>query len=291
MNESNNNQTEVPLTENQIGSKSIGSQPDLTMNRQSQSGPETISDFTLHLISRMKSGVAENVQKEIALFINLLPDLEKAGDAALLRSADMALRVLLSDNPNVEFSQEIRKDIQYRTKWVNSRFKTVFYSSSPVSSVVFGLVSLVVLLLFAIVLVTTVWGTSSYFSGNQVSLSVSTAIVAACVGALGSFVSIMVRLTDFAKVEAHTDRTVLFLTGFAKPLIGAAFAFFVYAIFNSGIFEIKVGDGKELYLFSALSFLAGFSERFARDILSRTEEALARNNTNGTDQNTKTGST
>jgi hypothetical protein len=58
--------------------------------------------------------------------------MEKAGDAALLRSADMALRVLLSGNPNVEFSQEIRKDIQSRTKWVNSRFKTVFYSSSPV---------------------------------------------------------------------------------------------------------------------------------------------------------------
>lgn len=74
------------------------------------------------------------------------------------------------------------------------------------------------------------------------------------------------------------------LVGFAKPLIRTAFAILLFAIINSNIIIIpQLQKDKDLnngsrdatfYLFFTLSFLVGFNERLANDILRREEATI-----------------
>jgi hypothetical protein len=107
-----------------------------------------------------------------------------------------------------------------------------------------------------------------YYSGGssfQVGLEVAIA------GALGSVVSILVRINDFAEIRV-LNPPGLFWTGFFKPIIGACFALFVYSAFQSRLLEVNHGVD-ETFMYLTLGFVAGFSERFAPDLVSRVERA------------------
>jgi hypothetical protein len=73
----------------------------------------------------------------------------------------------------------------------------------------------------------------------------------------------------------------LFLTGFFKPVVGISFALFVFAVISSGLLPVAVNPEKSRYFFAALSFVAGFSERFARDVVVKTEATVAGGEKNG----------
>ena len=92
-------------------------------------------------------------------------------------------------------------------------------------------------------------------------------------GALGSIVSIMVRLQDFTLLP-NGDPSILFFTGFFKPVVGASFALFVFAALKAGLIPVTIESDKEMYFFMALSFVSGFSERFAKDIATKTEQKI-----------------
>jgi len=83
----------------------------------------------------------------------------------------------------------------------------------------------------------------------------------------------MVRIQDFEKVKTG-DPSIPFLTGVFKPIVGTCFALFVYAFLNSGLIPISSQPQSSAYFFMALSFVAGFSERFARDIASQAEKSV-----------------
>jgi len=106
-------------------------------------------------------------------------------------------------------------------------------------------------------------------------ISVSMLIGVAVAGALGSVVSIMVRLQDFASVKTK-DPAVIFFTGFFKPIIGMSFAMFVFASINAGIvpLAVKADTAAASHFFLALGFLSGFSERFAQDVASKAEKSV-----------------
>jgi hypothetical protein len=92
-------------------------------------------------------------------------------------------------------------------------------------------------------------------------------------GSVGSVVSIMVRIQDFLTLEMR-DKFILYFIGAFKPIIGMAFALFVFAVIKSNILPIAIKIDSEYYFFMATSFLAGFSERFAKDIVNSLEERL-----------------
>ena len=92
-------------------------------------------------------------------------------------------------------------------------------------------------------------------------------------GALGSIISIMVRIQDFSSMR-NVHPSILFFIGFFKPMIGMAFALFLFAAINSGIIPVTVDPESEVFFFAALSFVAGFSERFVRDMIEKTEESI-----------------
>ncbi|MGB3514370.1 MAG: hypothetical protein WBA93_35195 [Microcoleaceae cyanobacterium] len=101
-------------------------------------------------------------------------------------------------------------------------------------------------------------------------------------GALGSIISILSRLSNYQQSEEklqYQDSIIPILVGFYKPLIGGTFGILIFAILQGGIIPITFGEinnekrqeQKWMSLFS-LSFVMGFSERLAKDIISTTEK-------------------
>lgn len=117
-------------------------------------------------------------------------------------------------------------------------------------------------------------------TANQVDLPLVLAVVSA--GALGGFVSVIVRAGDLVQSaeEKHLD---LFFVGFFRPVVGMTFAFFLVAVIESGIlsgiFSLGHRDNSEdrdrIYLYIAISFVAGFSERLVRDFVVKTERQFS----------------
>ena len=94
-------------------------------------------------------------------------------------------------------------------------------------------------------------------------------------GALGSFVSVAVRADELiSKGQAH--QRDLFLVGFFRPIIGMSFAFLVVVLIESGIFSGVLSidamkPSKKIYLYMAISFVVGFSERLVKSVAGKTE--------------------
>lgn len=96
-------------------------------------------------------------------------------------------------------------------------------------------------------------------------------------GGLGALVSVMSRISAgrFTLASDFGARYPLFL-GVLRPLIGSIFGLVLYFALASGlvkIFNLPEGgpgqgaDNARLYFYAAMAFLAGFSERWARDML------------------------
>ncbi|ASC69788.1 hypothetical protein XM38_007170 [Halomicronema hongdechloris C2206] len=97
-------------------------------------------------------------------------------------------------------------------------------------------------------------------------------------GALGSFVSVIVRANEFVSKESEAQLD-LFLVGFFRPVVGMAFAFFLIAVLESGVFSGFLSlqpsqNNKKIYLYITIAFVAGFSERLVRDIMGHTESLV-----------------
>ncbi len=101
-------------------------------------------------------------------------------------------------------------------------------------------------------------------------------------GAIGSIISILSRLSNYQQSEEehqNPNSIIPILVGFYKPLIGGAFGLLLFAILQGRILPITFGeiinekrqDRRWMSLF-ALSFVVGFSERLAKDVISKTEK-------------------
>ncbi len=115
------------------------------------------------------------------------------------------------------------------------------------------------------------------------------AVVAGLFGVLGSIVSILLRLSDFADAKRQS-RDFLWTTGFCLPFVGLVFAVVTSALFSSHIINIGMNGapsdatdpGFPFYI--VIGFLSGFSERFTKGLLGAAESGLAP--THGASQNT-----
>ena len=72
-------------------------------------------------------------------------------------------------------------------------------------------------------------------------------------------------------VDYEAGRGVTFALGALRPALGAVFGIAFYAAVVSGLLDLfnvpAAGDTKQFYFFLVIAFLAGFSERWARDVL------------------------
>jgi hypothetical protein len=100
-------------------------------------------------------------------------------------------------------------------------------------------------------------------------------------------ISVMQRMTagNFA-LDYKAGPISLMLVGSFRPIIGAILAVVIYVLLNTNLVPINVpkrdavsGDWSQwlpqVYLFSFVAFLAGFSERWAQDMLATGQSVLA----------------
>lgn len=99
------------------------------------------------------------------------------------------------------------------------------------------------------------------------------AYVTILAGATGAIVSVLMRVTkNTFIVDADLGRPSLRRFGSFRPVIGAVSGLAVYLAFRSGVLTVQpeaTGQTEDAahYFFALLAFLAGFSERFAKDVL------------------------
>jgi hypothetical protein len=131
-----------------------------------------------------------------------------------------------------------------------------------------------------------------YFVGMAavaIALSVGAAIwltinwvspVAALVaGALGAVVSVIQRInTGKFMLDYDVGRPYALFLGGLRPLIGGAFAIVISFAFTGGLLHLPIAaksDGDPRLALLVVSFLAGFSERWAQDTLTAALPAAA----------------
>ena len=183
---------------------------------------------------------------------------------------------------HVAAAKRIADDLQKRMVRggiAKALFSRIFFSGwTPTTPVLWGLGSIV----FCVAVVTTVLalvGSDGLIFGFDAQVIGLVALA----GIFGAIVSIAVRLDEFSRAHG-VNTVVLFFQGFSKPLVGAFFALFVYATLKSGLLPISVDtqegstavtqDEREDLIFAAFGFIAGFSERFAPDLVRRAGGSL-----------------
>jgi hypothetical protein len=122
-------------------------------------------------------------------------------------------------------------------------------------------------LLFALLL-------SGAFGGFEpLGTEVVVILVAFGSGGIGALVSVMLRVMNQPlRIDYHAGRWLLFFAGLFRPLIGALFGLIFFVLLNAGILQavnLPQERDKFLYFVAAITFLAGFSERRAQDVLVR----------------------
>ncbi|HID54471.1 MAG TPA: hypothetical protein EYP41_20835 [Anaerolineae bacterium] len=101
-------------------------------------------------------------------------------------------------------------------------------------------------------------------------------IVASLVGgSIGAVVSMMWRMIKGdMTVRYDVKRRTLILVGLFRPLVGAVFGLLIFALIQTELLPIEVKSDNLLYFFGIIGFMAGFSERWAPDLLQTTQDKL-----------------
>jgi hypothetical protein len=232
-----------------------------------------------------RDDISKQAQEKLAVAIRLTGDLATTdkpwirNNPQLLGSVDTAVRALLREPPQLEYASRTLKYVRRKVRpfigaglWESLKRSM---KASPAAVVVVGLIVTFVLLTF-VPLISRGLDLSSVTIGTFLNINPSVLLLIGVVGALGSIASIMLRIrdSDFAAYTANNDPWPWLFFGLFKPVIGALFALFIFAVIKSGLLPVEVTDDTEGWLIIAVSFIAGFSERFAPSMLSSTEEAL-----------------
>lgn len=220
-----------------------------------------------------------DVQVEVAKVAKIVTRLESKGDETA--NADLALIIgaLEAETPNLVLARDLRYAIKMRTGAFSNARTTWFMrltGGSPTAIIVTGLIASFI----TWIVIGPVWmwlyedfeGRSlTYFPLNELT----TVVIAALLGAM---VSIMIRLRDLAEPDDFNPRMLL-LSAFFKPYIGVIVAIFAYAALKSGIISSSFLTGatsKEMQngIYWVISFICGFSERFAIGLVGNVEKRL-----------------
>jgi hypothetical protein len=110
------------------------------------------------------------------------------------------------------------------------------------------------------------------------SVSVGVAIGA---GAIGAFISVLTRLVNARlQVDQGASRIEILIGGASRAFIGGVFGGVVFAFGASGLVSLPTGthEAPPVFLWAALGFVAGFSERWVRDLIGTVEGTTAPTN-------------
>jgi len=239
--------------------------------RRDRSDPQLDSDFEeiCRLIGERFTRTGA-LDPEFCRFVGLLPDLKNIKDRALVREAKIIATYLG------------REDIEPKTALrgiggLADRLGPL--SGVPALHVMFGVLLFFGALLAIDLILSYFWQTAgwnltaaSQYPGFYVfNVSPWLIIAVGTAGGLGSIVSVLTRIPSFV-VFAGTDRRLLWMIGAMRPVIGIAFALFIFAVLQAQILPFNFSEGPQAnFEFVALAFIAGFSERLSRGVISTVE--------------------
>ena len=87
-------------------------------------------------------------------------------------------------------------------------------------------------------------------------------------GGVGAMVSVMSRMsTGSVRLDWEFGKDTLRTLGALRPFVGAVFGLITFLALKSGVVDLTVGNGNNTYYYIVFAFVAGFSERFAQDML------------------------
>ena len=96
-------------------------------------------------------------------------------------------------------------------------------------------------------------------------------------GATGAVVSVMSRMSSGSlKLRFETGKWYIRYLGMFRPFIGAVFGVMLYALLAGGVLAVDppADETQAFFFYVVVAFLAGFSERFAQDMLSVGEDTV-----------------
>lgn len=97
------------------------------------------------------------------------------------------------------------------------------------------------------------------------------ATACAIAGQFGALVSVLTRISGSGlDLDYRAGKRMLFVVGFARPVLGAIFASALYFATVGGVVPLKAPTDPltQFAFFIGIGFIAGFSERYAQDMLS-----------------------
>jgi hypothetical protein len=108
-------------------------------------------------------------------------------------------------------------------------------------------------------------------AGLEPELSPRKLVLATVFAGLGSLASVLSRLTRIEELEEEHSLVNLFISGASRPIIAAILAVVVSIVLDLQVVTIHVGEQAtaDARLYLVASFLCGFSERFAKEVLGR----------------------
>jgi hypothetical protein len=184
-----------------------------------------------------------------------------------------------SQPPDAASRREILKEEEAKLRLTEREYRRtatrqaqLVYVAGALAGAVF-LTALVLLVLWLISMRTQLaWLPRDTAKGTEASVSLSLLYLCAIAGGLGAIVSLVARINmNSVAVDYEAGRGVTFALGTLRPGLGAVFGIAFYAAIASGLldlFKVPTGDDQnQFYFFLVIAFLAGFSERWARDVL------------------------
>jgi hypothetical protein len=226
---------------------------------------------------------------------------------SMILGLEAAIAVLLEKPYEFHFARRLRRDAEFAVREyqnpiagrVINSFKYVLYESSTAVKVLVGLalgIPVVMILGLSPRLINYQGFVSSVvvtplvtkecaknkiencdaLTKSQINESLALLAVVTIAGALGGIISTLIRIREFEN-EKYTDSVLPVYIGLIRPFIGAAFGVLVFVLLSSKLLPLQINESEESVLgkwygFFAIAFVAGFSERLVKDMISQTEE-------------------
>jgi hypothetical protein len=244
-------------------------------------GPEAIQKFRQILLALVErparsSAPGETLSVEdqlVGKYAGLLPVLELPANAGFVTTALVGVRALQAGQ--LQVANHIYEEVNFGTSNVTA---LAYVMQGVLVFVLFVvLLSVVSFLLFLVVAVTSFHeaNPSALFTKDLFMSELTKVAIASLFGCFGGVVSLLTRLPEFEMLKGRS-RTFLRALGGTQPIIGGIFALVVGALFSAKIINITVGGASDLstWFYVVIGFLAGFSERFTRNLLNVAESHL-----------------
>jgi hypothetical protein len=251
---------------------------DTKPNTNESEALQTFRQTLLALVERpaksLPRGETPSVEDRlVGKYAGLLPVLELPANAGYVATALVGVRALQAGQ--LQVANHIYEEVNFGTSNVTALTYVMQGFLGFVLAV--ALLSMLSFLLLIVVAVLTFQeaNPSLLFTKDLFTSEFMKVAIATLLGCFGGMVSLLTRLPEFEILKGKS-RTFLRALGGTQPIIGGIFALVVGALFSAKIINISVSGASDLstWFYVVIGFLAGFSERFTRNLLNVAESHL-----------------